>query len=99
MKKMMFLPKLTAFLNAHEYIYTVRKYRYSLPDPYVQIDGVGVCSRARVDQVNRKEDLTSYVDKSGFATIDEWWKKIKAFNSGYVGPFYLYKITKEEENA
>jgi len=96
MKKMQMLPELTAFLKEHEYIYTIRKFRYSLTDNLVDIDGVGTCERVHIRQINRKEDLEKYVDRSGFNTLDAWWKKIKTLNREYVGPYYLYEITTKE---
>ena len=96
MKKMQFLPELVSFLKENGYIYTVRKYRYSLEDHRIQVDGVGICERARIDQASSRRDLEPYVYKSGFKTVDDWWKKIKEFNRGYVGPYYLYEITLEE---
>lgn len=95
--KMRFLPELVKCLNEHGYIYSVRKHRYALDGNSIQIDGVGTCQRARIGQINRRTDLVPYVDRSGFETVDDWWKKIKEFNKGYVGPFYLYEITKESE--
>lgn len=96
MAKMRFTPELASFLKEYKYIYTVRRFRYSPSDRCVEIDGVGICQRQLVNiHVDSKRDLAEYVDKSGFKTVDGWWKAIKSFNKGYVGPFYLYEITLE----
>lgn len=99
MKKMRFLPELAQFLKENDYIYTVRKYRYLLTDPYIEVDGVGRCQRARIGQICCKKDLESHVDKSGFKTADDWWKKIKELNKGYVGSYYMYEVTVEEKES
>ena len=96
MKKMQFLPKLAAYLKEHNYIYTVRKFRYSLLDNEIEIEGVGPCERVHIQMVSKKENLAEYVYRSGFASLDEWWKEIKRMNREYVGPFYLYEIATKE---
>lgn len=96
MKKMRFFPELAAFLKEHKYIYTVRRYRYSLLDNLIYIDDVGVCERVHIQQIRGKENLEEYVSRSGFETIEDWWKKIKTINKGYVGLYYLYEITTKE---
>lgn len=97
MKGMKFLPDLAKFLRENGCIYTVRRYRYSLGDTPVSIEGVGPCDRVHIRQVSRKEDLTDYVQLSGFQTADDWWHKIREFNRGYVGLLYLYEITTLED--
>lgn len=96
MKSMRLLPELVDFLRRNKYIYTVRRFRYSLTDTPVEIEGVGPCDRVHIAQICNKESLEKYVYASGFASIDDWWKKIKTFNKGYVGPYYLYEITMQE---
>jgi len=96
-KGMQLLPELVEFLVKHKYIYTVRRYRYSLLDHSINIEGAGPCERVHIVQISRKEDLGEYVYKSGFDSVDIWWKQIKRFSKGYVGPYYLYEITTEEE--
>ncbi len=97
MKGMALLPELVACLQRYGYLYTVRRYRYSLLDTPIIIKGVGICDRTHIVQVQRKENLEAYVYRSGFDTVDAWWRKIKELNKGYVGPFYLYEITLEED--
>ena len=97
MKGMRFLPELAEFLKENGHIYTVRRYRYSLGDRNIQVDGVGTCQRQLVGtHIDTRRDLEPYVYKSGFKTANDWWKKIKEFNKGYVGPFYLYEVTIED---
>ena len=98
MTKMRFMPELAEFLNEHGYIYTVRKFRYPLTEGCVEIDGVGRCQRARIGEASKKSDLEPYADRSGFKTVDDWWKKIKELNRGYVGPFYVYEVTTKDRN-
>ncbi len=94
---MKFLPELIRTLKENGRIYTVRRYRYSFGS-YVPVDGVGICRRTYIGQVSNKKDLEPYVERSGFTTTDSWWKKIRELNKNYVGPFYLYEITEEDEN-
>lgn len=99
MKKMQFLPELAKFLKEHQYIYTVRRYHYSLLEHYVEVEGVGKCERARVATIYNQTNLEPWVHHSGFTTIDDWWRKIKELNKGYGGPYYLYEVTVEEDKG
>ena len=89
MNSMTFLPELTTFLVIHKTIYTVRKYSY--PSNVCSIEGVGVCTRIAVKRILCVEDLTPYVDLSGFKTAQEWWKKIRKF-AGSDNRLILYKV-------
>ena len=90
---MQFLPKLRDFLYRKGGIYTVRRYRYSTTEVYVE--GVGRCKRRLIRYISSlqpyREQLSSYVEQSGFASVDEWWVAIHKFIK--VGEdMWLYKV-------
>lgn len=93
---MQFIPELALFLKEHKFIYTIRKFRYSLQDHHVEVEEVGKYSRSRIATIFAKEDLLPYVLNSGFATAADWWHKAQELNKGYYGPYYLYEVTVEE---
>lgn len=93
MGTMSFLPRLCEFLLEHGEIYTVRKYR--MPEIDVSVSGVGVCMRHRLGRIADKEQLGQFVALSGFATADEWWKKILYFIPLENAPKYLYHVVRK----
>lgn len=49
-----------------------------------------------IGEVNPFHDLTPYIEKSGFKSIDEWLREIKRLNDGRVlARGWLYKVTME----
>lgn len=76
-------------------VYTVRG--YEMKDGLVLVDGVGVCRRKRLGEVVRKEDLEKFVELSGFASVEEWWKKIEGFIWRGERRKWLYEVKWEKE--
>lgn len=96
-RTMAFLPQLKAYLKGMGEIYTVRKYK--MADATVDVWGIGECHRIPLGVVKTKEDLITYVGRSGFSTLDDWWDKIRDFIPDDKDSKYLYKVevTKPEE--
>ena len=86
---MQFLSKLRDFLNENGSIYTVRRYKYRITEVYVE--SVGRCKRTLIRYVSNKEELSDYVEQSGFSTVEEWWKTIRAFVP-MGGDMWLFKV-------
>jgi len=99
MKSMSFIPELKVFLKANGAIYTVRK--YNMAAAQVEVEDVGKCSRAPLGRVRCKEDLVSYARGSGFATLEDWWSKIKQFIPSSADSMFLYwvRVVKLEERS
>ncbi len=57
MRKMQFIPELSNFLLKNGFIYTVRKYRMSQLN--IEAEGVGLCRRIPLGEIEEKEDLSS----------------------------------------
>jgi len=89
---MNFLPELKRFLRTHRVIYSVRSY-YLPVLGLVDIPGVGRCRRYYISEIRSKSELQEYVHRSGFESVEDWWKKIVGFNK--TGPRHLYKVEKE----
>jgi len=77
---MHFMPSLREYLLRNNFVYTVRKYRYTPSQGMVFIPGVGGCHRELVKENVTKGDLVSYSGSSGFATVDDWWDMIVKIN-------------------
>jgi len=62
-------------------VFTVRSWEgYSVLSK-VAVDGIGFCMKKRLMRVTRKEDLKQYLSLSGFASLDDWWAKVRAFGA------------------
>ena len=57
---------------------------------FVHVDGIGLCWRELVREITCKEDLSQFIQFSGFTTVDEWWNKIVGFCGD--DRKWLYKI-------
>ncbi len=90
MPTMSFMPQLKEFLLKNGCIYTIRKYK--MVEAVVDIEGVGKCSRVPVLENVSKKDLPTYVESSGFESLEEWWAKVRYFTPDRSMPLYLYKI-------
>lgn len=90
MQNMQFLPELRKFLKEKGIIYTVRGYDMSYKE--VQVEGVGTCIRK---PLGLAEDLSKYVELSGFKTVEEWRKKINMFIPRGKKA-WLYEVRKKE---
>jgi len=89
MSIMRFMPRLRRLLADRGFIYTVRRYHYGPGN--VDVPDVGECRRTLVGKVTKAEDLTSYVDNSGFPGHWSWWQQIIRFIP-QGDDMYLYKI-------
>ena len=79
-------------------VYSVRGYKYWVCDQEIWVDGVGICSRVRVGEVVRKEDLERFMGKSGFENVEDWWKKIVGFCGNREKWLYYVKVRKRVRN-
>jgi hypothetical protein len=72
-------------------VFTVRSYlvegRFGR---IVAVDGIGLCWRELVGQVNCKDDLAKFVEFSGFTSVDDWWNKVVQFCGSK--DKWLYKV-------
>ena len=91
MAKMYFLLQLQEYLLSNNFIYTVRKYRYSDKPDIVFIPGVGACHRELIRGNVTKNDLQSYSGSSGFASLEDWWNMIIKINPS-LPKLYLYYV-------
>lgn len=66
-----------AYLNRNGFVFTVRGYDMENKDVYV--DGVGVCERSKVAEVEHPDDLFYETPFSGFSNVDAWWDCINQF--------------------
>jgi len=96
-RTMSFLPQLKYYLKGMGIIYTVRKYK--MTDALVDVVDVGKCHRIPVEEIHSKEDLLPYVKQSGFASLDDWWNKIKEFIPNGNDPMYLYKVEVKNDGS
>ncbi len=55
------------FLAQNGYVFTVRS--YNLNDADVNVEGIGVCSRKKLMNVDSMKDLVSFVHGSGFREL------------------------------
>ena len=79
-------------------VFTVRS--YCLEGSFyrvVYVDGIGLCWRELVGEVKCKEDLLSFLQFSGFNSVDEWWEKIVSFCGNREK--WLYKVCKYKNSA
>lgn len=90
MTKMSFMPELKAFLLRNGLIYTVRKYK--MLRAIVDIEGVGLCDRFPIGGISSEEDLSHYVENSGFSSIGDWWSMIRHFTPDKESALYLYMV-------
>ena len=88
---MYFLQQLREYLLANNFIYTVRRYRYSNKPDVIYILGVGACHREIVKEDVTKSDLHRYYGSSGFQTLEDWWAKIVMINPR-LPKLYLYYV-------
>jgi hypothetical protein len=86
---MRFLPSLTEFLREHDRIYTLRRPLYGVSYS-TTVEDVGDCTVSFVRQIMRAEDLTPYVEFSGFTNVFSWWSK--AHDLSGAGRKYLYEV-------
>ena len=89
MSDMAFTVPLAKFLKARGEIYTVRKFRYSTRECY--IEGVGCCDRRLIRRITAPIELEPYVDLSGFSSLRDWEGKIHNFIKPTDDRF-LYKV-------
>ena len=87
------------FLIKNGFVYTVRGYR--MRNMLVYVDGVGVCKRVlgrrsneNDDRIRSKEELSKWVEGSGFGNVEDWWDKIYGFCKDKDKWIYLVKIVK-----
>ncbi len=90
MTSMSFMPELKQFLLRNGLIYTVRKYK--MLRAIVDIEGVGLCDRFPLGEVNGQEDLIHYAESSGFQSVEDWWSMIRHFVPDKESTLYLYKV-------
>ena len=89
--EMSFISSLRAFLRVRGFIYTVRKYLYTSPGGFTEVEGVGRCKRTFVTQLKSTTELVLYVPFSGFEDIVSWQVAIGKFiKTGEA--MYLYKV-------
>jgi len=62
-------------------VFTVRAWRGYAVESFVDVEGVGKCKKIRIGEVSSKNDLASYVNLSGFGSVDEWWQKVQSFGA------------------
>jgi len=86
---MKFLPVLRSFLREHKVIYTVRG--YDMRRAGVVVEGVGACRRIPLGRIYGRGDLASYVELSGFSSLEEWYNKIDEFIVPGQG-MWLYRV-------
>ena len=92
MSEMSFLPSLASFLKSNGFIYTVRKYMYTSPGGFTEVEGVGRCKRILVMQLHSLTELDAYVVGSGFASLFLWQQAVKRFIKPGE-PMLLYKVS------
>ena len=87
------------FLVKNGFVYTVRGYK--MRNMLVNVDGVGICKRARGisrngndDRIKSKEELRDWVKGSGFSSVDSWWNAIYKFCKDRDKWVYLVKVVK-----
>ena len=95
MASMSFMPQLKEFLLRNGTIYTVRKYK--MRNAIVDVEGIGECHRIPIGTIKDKEDLTPYLEESGFESVEDWWKKIRYFIPNSWDTKYLYKVVVLDE--
>ncbi len=86
---MKFLPKLKEFLATNRRIYTVRK--YNVDTTLVRIEGVGLCRRTALGEVDISTALLPFYKESGFSTLSSWLSRIRRLNPE-AEEFYLYRV-------
>lgn len=91
MPTMHFLPKLQTYLLENDFIYTVRRFKYSEDNSTVFIPGVGACHRELIKENVVENDLVPYSGSSSFETLQDWWNKIVSLNPG-MPRLYLYYV-------
>ena len=93
MAKMSFLPELREFLGEHKVIYTVRG--YDMKPAWVSVEGVGRCRRTPLGRIRNHEELSPYVELSGFSSLGDWCDKINEF---CYEDKWLYRIEVRDES-
>lgn len=96
MPTMSFMPQLKEFLLRNRLIYTVRKYK--MVEAVVDISGVGKCNRIPQGVVTKREELLPCIEQSGFASVKDWWAKVRYFTPDESVPLYLYRVEIVEED-
>ena len=71
-------------------VFTVRKWKSYGNVEFVNVEGVGVCRKERVQEVHGVEDVKEFVELSGFENVVDWWSKIKMFGAC---DGWLYKVS------
>jgi len=91
MSEMSFLPSLRTFLKSNNFIYTVRKYRYTSPGGFTEVEGVGRCKRTFIMQIHSLTELAPYMSESGFDSLSSWQQAIRKFIKPGE-PILLYRV-------
>ncbi len=68
-------------LVKNKIVYTVMSWEGYSVISNIEVDGVGPCTKKRIIQVTRKEDLAKYLSLSGFDSLEDWWAKIRSFGA------------------
>lgn len=66
------------FLITNGYVYTVRKYHYSVYYAWCP-DINRAVTRLFCAEIHTEKDLEPYLNGSGFKTINDWWYRILEF--------------------
>lgn len=79
------------FLAKNGFVFTVRS--YDLEDADVTVEGIGVCSRKKLINIESGVDLIPFVHGSGFDVVEAWFEKICSYGA-QKGVLYLVEKKK-----
>jgi hypothetical protein len=86
------------YLLNTKHVYTLRSYNnypsecQAIQQTPNEIIKLGYVKVIKVNKINHKEDLASYVSDSGFSTVDDWWGIAKQLHKSENLTLYLVKF-------